>query len=647
MSKDTVEQWDISPAGNTDVGGVNIAELCSPSGINNAIRNVMAQVAVNVAAVRPISSGGTGGNTAGTALTSLGGGVAGIAVFQSATKTNARTALNIKLYTPQDVDPTCGTGGDDAVALQTFFDNISATEYQNVSWEGNYRTSVALTLGPATGTIATTNINGRFKLTGTSPMTTLLTFRNVLRLRAEDPIVLFGTGGTSNASRTITYGLQITGNSSRIVLGSIYGQYFGSYAVSQIWSTGVNMNINKYGQIYAYDCGSGYSSAGYTGNKTATFSARTDTGTSNSFGQRTTLTVSANIQSDIYGLIAAGKQHIYILYNGDQYYVMAQGAGTIDVFPWISGAATTGSIDYIYGGAFMAFGSDANNAYIDGIDAARCGIALMDASTYGASVERLQVGTCGIGHSFGCADTAGTALSGTSSGGVIQFYYAESDVFAWSNQTTNSANCGRIWECLSGALAGNFDETKMLKVAAPRTTNSSGTIWTTYSMQDGVTFPKKGVARAYEPVWETISNIPFNSATSVSIPDLGNYNEIEVRYEDCTFAAACSLLVRVSTDNGATYSAAGYQSTAANNDIGTTSTTSFALTDGTVTAMPYGIFRLSGFKDGSRRVQIDGILGGVHKVGGIWATAIKNNAIQLISNAQNWTGGNIVIRGLR
>ena len=44
MPKDKVSEWSSTPANNTDIGGVNIAEGCAPSGINNAIRELMAQV---------------------------------------------------------------------------------------------------------------------------------------------------------------------------------------------------------------------------------------------------------------------------------------------------------------------------------------------------------------------------------------------------------------------------------------------------------------------------------------------------------------------------------------------------------------------------------------------------------------------------
>ena len=44
MSKQKISQWDVNPANNTDIGGINIAENCPPSNINNAIREVMSQV---------------------------------------------------------------------------------------------------------------------------------------------------------------------------------------------------------------------------------------------------------------------------------------------------------------------------------------------------------------------------------------------------------------------------------------------------------------------------------------------------------------------------------------------------------------------------------------------------------------------------
>ena len=44
MPKNKVSEWSPTASNNTDIGGINIAEGCAPSGINNAIRELMAQV---------------------------------------------------------------------------------------------------------------------------------------------------------------------------------------------------------------------------------------------------------------------------------------------------------------------------------------------------------------------------------------------------------------------------------------------------------------------------------------------------------------------------------------------------------------------------------------------------------------------------
>ena len=44
MAKNKVSEYSSTPANNTDIGGIDIAEGCAPSGINNAIRELMAQL---------------------------------------------------------------------------------------------------------------------------------------------------------------------------------------------------------------------------------------------------------------------------------------------------------------------------------------------------------------------------------------------------------------------------------------------------------------------------------------------------------------------------------------------------------------------------------------------------------------------------
>ena len=72
MAKNKVSDWSATASNNTDIGNINIAEGCAPSGINNAIRELMAQL-------KDMQSGTDGdGFTVGGAFT-----CSGAAVFSS------------------------------------------------------------------------------------------------------------------------------------------------------------------------------------------------------------------------------------------------------------------------------------------------------------------------------------------------------------------------------------------------------------------------------------------------------------------------------------------------------------------------------------------------------------------------------------
>lgn len=76
MAKTKISEWSVTPASNTDIDGINIAEGCAPSGINDAIREMMAQVkdlySGTTGDAIAIAGGGTGATTASAARTALG-----------------------------------------------------------------------------------------------------------------------------------------------------------------------------------------------------------------------------------------------------------------------------------------------------------------------------------------------------------------------------------------------------------------------------------------------------------------------------------------------------------------------------------------------------------------------------------------------
>lgn len=93
MPKDKVSEWSSTPANNTDIGGVNIAEGCAPSGINNAIRELMAQVK-DMQAGTDADNFVVGGNLSVTGTTTLtGSATAPTASFGDNTTKVATTAF--------------------------------------------------------------------------------------------------------------------------------------------------------------------------------------------------------------------------------------------------------------------------------------------------------------------------------------------------------------------------------------------------------------------------------------------------------------------------------------------------------------------------------------------------------------------------
>lgn len=75
MAKTKISEYDVNPDNNTDINSINIAEGCAPSGINNAIRQLMSDLkdwqAGSSGDLLPVAAGGTNASTAAGARTNL------------------------------------------------------------------------------------------------------------------------------------------------------------------------------------------------------------------------------------------------------------------------------------------------------------------------------------------------------------------------------------------------------------------------------------------------------------------------------------------------------------------------------------------------------------------------------------------------
>ena len=155
MPKTKISEWSSTPANNTDIDSINIAEGCAPSGINDAIRELMAQV-------KDLYSG-----TTGDTISIAGGG----------TGAGTSAGASIVTYT-----------GTETLTNKTLT-NPTVTNYVETPYSAN--SSTAITLALTNGTVQIITLTGNATIT----MPTATSGKSFIMFLKQD-----GTG-----SRTVTW----------------------------------------------------------------------------------------------------------------------------------------------------------------------------------------------------------------------------------------------------------------------------------------------------------------------------------------------------------------------------------------------------------------------------------------------------------
>jgi microcystin-dependent protein len=103
MPKTKISEFDSTPANNTDIDSINIAEGCAPSGINNAIRELMSQLK-NQQTGADGDNFSVGGNLAVTGTTTF----TGIPSGPTASAGTNTTQLATTAFVLSNANPTGG-----------------------------------------------------------------------------------------------------------------------------------------------------------------------------------------------------------------------------------------------------------------------------------------------------------------------------------------------------------------------------------------------------------------------------------------------------------------------------------------------------------------------------------------------------------
>jgi len=214
-------------------------------------------------------------------------------------------------------------------------------------------------------------------------------------------------GGDPWSTRNINVGFYFE-SCGQMDVSFLHFNGFAIYGV-ETGPAGTNDNMSNFGHIEASRVGSGPRDGDAVRGQTTTFSARTDTGSANSFDQRSVLTVAA-----MHPVYMDGSQRcteIRIGGTGRLYTVMEvnRGANTISVFPWIPGGVVAGNIEYYFGAAVCLRGSDSNLINIGTLSAQICGGGLDLQSLYGGTIGLIHCEGSGVALRIG-RDPSSTIL---------------------------------------------------------------------------------------------------------------------------------------------------------------------------------------------------------------------------------------------
>ena len=306
--------------------------------------------------------------------------------------------------TPQDFGAIGDEVADDGAALNEWLAYIAENKVPFAALVGNYRTTIPIAYdfnfgdgGFTTDKLYTSTIYCHARIRGDGAMDHLLEIKRAPFLKFVGNLHLMGQldgQGFPWTNRNINVGLYYE-NCGNFDMDFLNVTGFAIYGV-ETGPAGTNDNHSRFNHIAGSRVGSGpRDGTGDRGLRT-TFSARADTGTANSFGQRSVLTVATMHPAYMDG--AARCTEIRINGSGILYTVLGVNRGTnqIEVFPWIEGGMTSGDIEYYFGSVFCARGNDANLIDIGTIQAQACGGALDLQCLYGGTYGTVHCEAGGV-----------------------------------------------------------------------------------------------------------------------------------------------------------------------------------------------------------------------------------------------------------
>lgn len=355
------------------------------------------------------------------------------------TATVSANGRGYRLATDQVIRPSMFGAGEDvadnSAALNAWALFMGKNPYVIGDWSGLFPIQNGIILG-STGARGPCTIIGKIDLKVTSEITADAVVINTMIGNFSDASISIypGNDGIPYANRLFRHGVLTTGITTQQRWGAVDVSFAKGFGIFFNGNSPNNTFGNEIGRVSCYGCGSGFN--GGVGEDediwslNANYSGRVDSGTGlNQVSTFNVTTLPPTWQAEMLVLfveIGPAREQIQVI-------SIDRNASKITVQGWpATTLPATGTLRYIFGGAFGAIGGDAGILRPGHVIATCCGIGVQNSALYPGDIK-FTTQQCSVGYVVGTG-TSAAALGGSSIG---YFEANASDIWALFSSETN------------------------------------------------------------------------------------------------------------------------------------------------------------------------------------------------------------------